>query len=329
MLDSSISGRRHCSAGSGQIFCKPEAVSAGSSARAVFQLCTRDRFRSLLCPEKPIHDGRWVAAGFLHGPEICIVELRRFVCFLCFVNRHDLTWTVAVGSAGVFDSESQRRSSTSVEDSNRMPDAADADHSAPPAKRARTDADAHVDGKDEAKTSTNSTTLAALLTSKGLSEETHFPLAVCGAHMKDLALNWQLEDNDGIFLTKATTAPGVYKMIAFMDHGPVKKPGLVRVSPSSPDAEPEPGFGVEIWALPIAKAGVFLAKFVRDPLSIGRVEVGRLADGSSVSGDMPHGFVCAGVWEDVVRSSGGDVRDVRAADKVCAGWRDFLDNQLV
>lgn len=101
-------------------------------------------------------------------------------------------------------------------------------------------------------------------------------LAVCGAHMSDLPLNWQLTDLGAVFVRKARTTPA-YQFYALAG-GPPARPGLVRS-----DAPEAAAIAVEVWSLPKAAFGTFIAG-IPAPLGIGTVS---LADGSSVKG-----FIC-------------------------------------
>ena len=99
-------------------------------------------------------------------------------------------------------------------------------------------------------------------------------IAVCGAHMRDLPLNWQLTDLGGQFVRAAETA-GAYRFYALAG-GPPERPGLVR-------DEGGAAIAVEIWALPKAALGAFMAG-IPAPLGIGTIE---LSDGDQVKG-----FLC-------------------------------------
>lgn len=102
--------------------------------------------------------------------------------------------------------------------------------------------------------------------------EPEFEIAVCGAHLSGLALNWQLTSRGARLLQSTRTAP-VYQMFALDE----KRPGLVRVADGGGAIE------VEVWSLPVAEVGGFLAG-IPAPLGLGRVF---LEDGSNVCG-----FVC-------------------------------------
>lgn len=101
-------------------------------------------------------------------------------------------------------------------------------------------------------------------------------VAVCGAHMSDLPLNWQLADRGGKFVRKAETA-SKYQFYALAG-GPPARPGLLRSN--SPEAS---SITLEIWSLPKTAFGSFI-EGVPAPLGIGTIE---LSDGRLVKG-----FLC-------------------------------------
>lgn len=98
---------------------------------------------------------------------------------------------------------------------------------------------------------------------------------VCGAHLDGLPLNWQLKERGAVLKTVTQTAP-VYRMYALAG-GPPFRPGLIL------DEEKGAAIDVEIWSVPTAEFGSFVAG-IPAPLGIGKV---RVADGSVVSG-----FIC-------------------------------------
>ncbi|MEO1600012.1 MAG: allophanate hydrolase [Pseudomonadota bacterium] len=100
-------------------------------------------------------------------------------------------------------------------------------------------------------------------------------IAVCGAHMEGLPLNWQLTDLGARLVRKAQTAPD-YRFYALAG-GPPERPGLVRVASGGA------AVALEIWALPKAALGSFMAE-IPAPLGIGTIE---LSDGAQVKG-----FLC-------------------------------------
>lgn len=100
-------------------------------------------------------------------------------------------------------------------------------------------------------------------------------VAVCGAHLSGLPLNWQLTLR-GARLLGAVKSAAEYKFYALAG-GPVQRPGMVRVNDGSA------AVGMEIWEMPAQHFGSFVDG-IPAPLGIGKV---KLADGSWVSG-----FVC-------------------------------------
>ncbi|MHC0053826.1 allophanate hydrolase [Actibacterium sp. D379-3] len=126
-----------------------------------------------------------------------------------------------------------------------------------------------------------------------------FQIAVCGAHMSGLPLNWQLTDRGGRFLRRAETAPS-YRFYALAG-GPPQRPGLVRRAPGTGHS-----IGMEIWDLPMDQVGGFLAG-IPAPLGIGSVE---LADG-----DWVKGFICEAAGTE-------GAQDISAL----GDWRAYLAN---
>ena len=126
--------------------------------------------------------------------------------------------------------------------------------------------------------------------------EPTLPLAVVGAHLSGLPLNGQLLERGARLRARTTTAPH-YRLYALPGTTP-PKPGLLRVPTGGQAIE------IEIWDLPLAQVGSFLA-LVSSPLGLGSIE---LAGGGSV-----HGFLC--------EPSGLDgARDISPY----GGWRAYL-----
>ena len=121
-------------------------------------------------------------------------------------------------------------------------------------------------------------------------------LAVCGAHLSGLPLNWQLTQL-GAKLDRTTRTAPTYKLFALPGTTP-PKPGLIRVSESGAPVE------VEVWEVPIAGYGHFVSN-IPAPLGIGTIT---LEDGSSVQS-----FLC-----EAIALQGA--RDVTSF----GGWRAFL-----
>ena len=118
------------------------------------------------------------------------------------------------------------------------------------------------------------------------------PVAVVGAHLSGMALNHELTGPGGVKLAEATTAPG-YRLYALPQTVPAK-PGLIHDPAFS-----GPGIQVEIWALPAAAFGQFVAR-IPAPLGIGKLT---LADGGTVSGFLCEAHALQGAEE--ITSFGG------------------------
>lgn len=121
------------------------------------------------------------------------------------------------------------------------------------------------------------------------------PIAVVGAHLSGMPLNGQLTER-GATLLRATTTSPAYRLHALPGTVP-PKPGLQRVA----EGKDEVGAAIalEIWAVPLAQVGSFLA-LIPPPLGLGSVE---LADGTWVKGFICEGHALAGAQD--VTSHGG------------------------
>ncbi|SPB17096.1 amidase [Caballeronia novacaledonica] len=125
-------------------------------------------------------------------------------------------------------------------------------------------------------------------------------LVVCGAHLAGLPLNGQLTAR-GARLVEATSSAPRYRLHALAG-GPVQRPGMTR------DEANGAAIAVEVWSLPSAEAGSFLAN-IPAPLALGKVE---LADGR-----WETGFVCeAHALEDAI--------DITRY----GGWRAWLERAV-
>ncbi len=91
------------------------------------------------------------------------------------------------------------------------------------------------------------------------------PIVVCGAHMRDMPLNWQLTDRGGSCLGRMATAPCYRMYVVPAGDGMPERPALVRV-PEGEGVEIE----CEIWTLSTEKFGDFVSK-IPAPLGIGKV----------------------------------------------------------
>lgn len=106
------------------------------------------------------------------------------------------------------------------------------------------------------------------------SDEPMVEIAVVGAHLSGMPLNWQLLERGGRLQRVTHTAP-YYRFFALPGTVP-PKPGLVRVPQGA-------AIALEIWQLPARHYGSFVAG-IPAPLGIGMV---RLEDGNEVQG-----FIC-------------------------------------
>jgi allophanate hydrolase len=121
-------------------------------------------------------------------------------------------------------------------------------------------------------------------------------VAVCGAHLQGLPLNWQLTERGATLRQVTKTAPA-YALHA-LPGGPPFRPGLVRVTRDGGAID------VEVWSVPAARFGSFVAG-IPAPLGIGKLE---LADGRWVCGFLCEGHAVQGT------------RDITAL----GGWRAWL-----
>lgn len=106
----------------------------------------------------------------------------------------------------------------------------------------------------------------------------YITVAVCGAHLQGMPLNWQLTQRHAVFLETVKSAP-CYRFYALAG-GPPARPGMVRVK------EGGAAVAMELWAVPQEHFGSFVAG-IPAPLGIGKVET---ADGRWVSG-----FICEAI----------------------------------
>jgi len=126
-------------------------------------------------------------------------------------------------------------------------------------------------------------------------------LAVVGAHLTGMPLNFQLTTRKGTLLQKTKTAPN-YKLFALKNTTP-PKPGLQCTQHGGHAIE------VEVWDIPFALFGQIVAE-VPAPLGIGNVQ---LADGSWVKG-----FICEGYALE-------DATDISHF----GGWRDYIQSKQI
>ena len=117
-------------------------------------------------------------------------------------------------------------------------------------------------------------------------------LAVVGAHLSGMPLNRELKAHGASFVA-ATKTTADYRLYALAG-GATRRPGLLRVAAGTGAA-----IEVEIWALPPAGFGTFVAA-VPPPLSIGSLQ---LADARSVKGFLVEAVAVAGA-RDITKFGG-------------------------
>ena len=126
----------------------------------------------------------------------------------------------------------------------------------------------------------------------------HVRVAVVGAHLRGMQLNFQLTTRDAAFVEATETAP-CYGLYALANTQPAK-PGIAR-QPSGA------AIAVELWDIPLARFGEFVAE-IPAPLGIGSLE---LADGRWVKG-----FIC----EPAALHDATDITEYK-------GWRNWIASQ--
>ena len=110
----------------------------------------------------------------------------------------------------------------------------------------------------------------------GIRRPASVKVAVVGAHLSGMPLNWQLTDRGATLIACTETAPH-YRLYALPGTTP-PKPGLLRVA-----AGQGARIALEVWDMPLSEYGSFVA-LIPGPLGIGTLE---LDDASTVQG-----FIC-------------------------------------
>ncbi|MEQ8289571.1 MAG: allophanate hydrolase [Gammaproteobacteria bacterium] len=121
-------------------------------------------------------------------------------------------------------------------------------------------------------------------------------VAVCGAHLSGMPLNYQLIERNAVLLEQTITSD-CYRLYALAG-GPPYRPGLIQ------DLENGASIEVEIWRMPAVNFGSFM-QGIPHPLGIGKI---KLNDGRFVNG-----FICEGY---VIK----DAEDITAF----GGWRGYM-----
>lgn len=140
------------------------------------------------------------------------------------------------------------------------------------------------------------TPLPELAAREAVADTGYIELAVCGAHLEGLPLNFQLLERDAE-LVKVTKTAEKYKFYALAG-GPPFRPGLIRTDNGGTSIE------VEVWKVPGEQLGSFLAG-IPQPLGLGKVE---LVDGSWVTSFICEGYAIA------------DAEDISHF----GGWRNYM-----
>ena len=120
-------------------------------------------------------------------------------------------------------------------------------------------------------------------------------MAVVGAHLRGMPLNFQLTTRDAAFVEATHTAPN-YRLYALANTQP-QKPGIARDTAGA-------AIEVELWDIPLARFGEFVAE-IPAPLGIGSLE---LSDGRWVKG-----FIC----EPAALNDATDITEFK-------GWRHWI-----
>lgn len=123
----------------------------------------------------------------------------------------------------------------------------------------------------------------------------HVRVAVVGAHLRGMPLNFQLTTRDAAFVEATHTAPN-YRLYALANTQP-QKPGIARDTAGA-------AIEVELWDIPLARFGEFVAE-IQAPLGIGSLE---LSDGRWVKG-----FIC----EPAALNDATDITEFK-------GWRHWI-----
>jgi len=116
---------------------------------------------------------------------------------------------------------------------------------------------------------------------KTFADQSSIEIAVCGAHLSGMPLNWQLTERGASLIKKSLTSKN-YKMFALAGVPP-ERPGLFR-----DDSKDSASIEIEIWSMPAAELGTFLAN-IPAPLGLGKLE--------TEDGDWVTGFICESYGE--------------------------------
>jgi len=133
-----------------------------------------------------------------------------------------------------------------------------------------------------------------------IQDQANIPVAVCGAHLSAMPLNWQLTERGATLIKQGRTSKA-YRMVALAD-GPPARPGLFR-----DDSDNAASIEIEIWSMPASELGTFVAN-IPAPLGLGKLEI--------EDGDWVTGFICEPYGEQ------------GATDITSFGsWKNYIANQ--
>ena len=138
-----------------------------------------------------------------------------------------------------------------------------------------------------------------LPTAAAVNVDNTIAVAVCGAHLSGMALNWQLTERGGKLLY-AGHSSAKYCLYALAG-GPIARPGMVR------DASNGTAIEIEVWSVPRSEFGDFVAN-IPQPLGIGKVETS--------TGEWVCGFIC----EDYGLEGATDITHF-------GGWRGYMKSK--
>lgn len=130
-------------------------------------------------------------------------------------------------------------------------------------------------------------------------------VAVVGAHLSGMPLNFQLTQR-GARLVAASSTANAYRLYALSGTVP-PKPGLVRVAGAAGGVGS--AIAMELWDMPLNRFGEFVAE-VPAPLGIGNVEL--------ETGEWVKGFICEPCGIE-------DAQDISAF----GGWKNYLAGKVV
>ncbi|MDB4837588.1 hypothetical protein OAH87_03880 [Marinomonas sp.] len=119
--------------------------------------------------------------------------------------------------------------------------------------------------------------MATLTNSTPVNSSKTIDVTICGAHLTDQPLNWQLTER-GVALKAKTETATCYRMCALAG-GPPLRQGLV-LDNDALNGQKGTAIEVEVWDVPTENFGSLIASM---PAFLGTGKV-TLADGSKVSG---------------------------------------------